>query len=198
MGELNVIKNPDGIEGLRVITPKVFGDERGYFLETFSERDLKEQAGIDVHFVQDNQSRSKQGVLRGMHFQKQYPQAKLLRVTEGEVFDVAVDLRKGSATYGKVYSVVLSSDNFRQFFIPAGFAHGILVTSEYAILHYKCTDYYHPEDEGGLKWDDETVNIPWPLEKVGGREKVVLSLKDKSNYTLQEIMKLQSEGKLNF
>ena len=150
------------IEGLKVVEPSVFGDERGYFMETYNYNDYKE-AGIDMQFVQDNQSSSKKGVLRGLHFQKEYPQDKLVRVVSGEVFDVAVDLRKESDTYGKWYGVILSAENKKQFFIPKGFAHGFVVLSESAEFAYKCTDFYHANDEGGIKWDDTDIGIKWPI-----------------------------------
>ncbi len=150
------------IEGLKVIEPTVFGDARGYFMETYNENDFKE-AGIDVTFVQDNQSCSKKGVLRGLHFQKEFPQDKLVRVVNGEVFDVAVDLRPGSATYGKWYGVLLSAENKKQFFIPKNFAHGFLVLSDVAEFVYKCTDFYHPNDEGGLIWNDPDIGVKWPI-----------------------------------
>ena len=161
------------IEGLKVITPTVFGDARGYFVETYNKNDFVE-AGIDVEFVQDNQSASKQGVLRGLHFQKEFRQDKLVRCINGEVFDVAVDLRKGSKTYGKWFGVRLSAENKKQFFIPKGFAHGFYVLSEYAEFAYKCSDFYHPNDEGGLKWDDPDIGVEWPLI-----EGVELNLSDK-------------------
>ena len=161
MGQITVEKNMHGIEGLYVITPTVHGDDRGYFMETYNQNDMKE-AGICQVFVQDNQSMSTKGVLRGLHFQKEYPQGKLVRVIKGEVFDVAVDLRDGSATYGKWYGVRLSEKNKKQFFIPKGFAHGFLVLSEEAEFCYKCTDFYHPGDEGGLAWNDPTIGIEWP------------------------------------
>ncbi len=150
------------IEGLKVITPKVFGDARGYFVETYHYQDYKE-AGIDVEFVQDNQSASKKGVLRGLHFQIRYPQDKLVRVIRGEVFDVAVDLRKGSPTFGKWHGELLSAENMKQFFVPKGFAHGYLVLSDYAEFCYKCSDFYHPGDEGGLKYDDPEIGVRWPI-----------------------------------
>lgn len=149
------------IEGVYIIEPKVFGDARGYFMETYNERDFHE-AGILNVFVQDNQSKSKRGVLRGLHFQKTYPQAKLVRVISGEVFDVAVDIRPGSTTYGKWIGIILSAENKKQFFIPRGFAHGFLVLSDIAEFTYKCDEFYHPEDEGGIRWDDPTVGVEWP------------------------------------
>lgn len=161
------------IEGLKVITPTVFGDDRGYFMETYNQNDFVE-AGIPMNFVQDNQSASKRGVLRGLHFQKHFPQDKLVRVVNGEVYDVAVDLREGSATYGKWYGVLLSAENKKQFFIPKNFAHGFLVLSDYAEFCYKCTDFYHPNDEGGLLWNDPDIGVEWPLQ-----EDVALTLSDK-------------------
>ncbi len=149
------------IEGLKVITPQVFGDERGYFMETYNYNDFKE-AGIDVVFVQDNQSSSTKGVLRGLHFQIDHPQDKLVRVVRGEVFDVAVDLRKGSETFGKWFGALLSEQNKKQFYIPKNFAHGFLVLSDTAEFCYKCTDFYHPGDEGGLPYDDSEISIVWP------------------------------------
>ena len=151
------------IEGLKIITPAVFGDSRGYFMETYQYNDFKE-AGIDQIFVQDNQSSSRRGVLRGLHFQINYPQDKLVRVIRGEVFDVAVDLRKGSATYGKWFGVRLTAENKKQFFIPKNFAHGFLVLSETAEFAYKCSDFYHPGDEGGIAWNDPEIGIDWPLQ----------------------------------
>ena len=150
------------IEGLKIITPTVFGDARGYFVETYNYNDYKE-AGIDQIFVQDNQSSSVKNVLRGMHFQIRYPQDKLVRVIRGEVYDVAVDLRKGSKTYGKWHGVYLSEENKKQFFIPKDFAHGFLVLSDYAEFAYKCTDFYHPNDEGGLLYSDPEIGIAWPI-----------------------------------
>ncbi len=150
------------IEGLKVITPQVFGDARGYFMETYNYNDYKE-AGIPEIFVQDNQSASKGGVLRGLHFQKQFPQDKLVRVIKGEVFDVAVDMRPDSKTFGKWYGILLSEENKKQFFIPKNFAHGFLVLSDYAEFCYKCTDFYHPGDEGGILWKDEDLKIDWPI-----------------------------------
>lgn len=161
MGQIKVEKNVGGIDGLCIIEPKVHGDHRGYFMETYNQNDMKE-AGLDMVFVQDNQSCSTKGVLRGLHFQKKYPQGKLVRVISGSVFDVAVDLREGSSTYGKWYGVELSDENKKQFYIPEGFAHGFLVISARAEFCYKCTDYYHPEDEGGLLWNDPMVGIEWP------------------------------------
>lgn len=161
MGQIKVEKNVGGIEGLCVITPAVHGDNRGYFMETYSQRDM-EEAGIDIRFVQDNQSMSTKGVLRGLHFQKNYPQTKLVRAIKGRVFDVAVDLRADSATYGKWYGVELTEENKVQFLIPRGFAHGFLVLTDTAEFCYKCDDFYHANDEGGLAWNDPAIGIEWP------------------------------------
>ena len=161
MGQINVEKNVGGIEGLCVITPTVHGDNRGYFVETYSQRDMQE-AGLYYTFVQDNQSSSTKGVLRGLHFQINYPQTKLVRVIKGSVFDVAVDIRKGSATYGNYYGIELTSENMKQFLIPKGFAHGFLVLSDVAEFCYKCDDFYHPNDEGGIAWNDPDIGIVWP------------------------------------
>ncbi|MDZ5588009.1 dTDP-4-dehydrorhamnose 3,5-epimerase [Enterococcus cecorum] len=161
MGQIKVEKNVGGIEGLCIITPAVHGDNRGYFIETYSQRDMKE-AGIDITFVQDNQSMSVKGVLRGLHFQKNFPQTKLVRVIKGSVFDVAVDLRSGSKTYGKWYGIELTEDNKKQFLIPRGFAHGFLVLSDIAEFCYKCDDFYHSNDEGGMAWNDPEIGIEWP------------------------------------
>lgn len=161
MGQINVIKNAGGIEGLCIIEPTVHGDARGYFVETYNQKDM-EEAGLTMQFVQDNQSSSTKGVLRGLHFQKEFPQGKLVRVVNGIVFDVAVDLRKDSKTYGKWYGVELTAENKKQFYIPEGFAHGFLVLSDIAEFCYKCTDFYHPGDEGGLAWNDPAIGINWP------------------------------------
>ena len=162
MGKITV--TPCDIEGLYVIEPTVFKDERGYFVETYNQNDMKE-AGLDMVFVQDNQSMSTRGVLRGLQFQKQCPQGKLVRVVRGKVFDVAVDLRSDSKTYGKWFGVELSAENMKQFYIPEGFAHGFLVLSDEAEFCYKCTDFYHPGDEGGLAWNDPEIGVEWPLEE---------------------------------
>jgi len=151
------------IEGLYEIEPKVFYDERGYFVETYNQNDFREE-GLDMVFVQDNQSMSVKGVLRGLHFQKQHPQGKLVYVLRGEVFDVAVDMRPGSKTYGKWHGVRLSAENKKQFYIPEGFAHGFLVLSDEAEFAYKCTDFYHPGDEGGVIWNDPDIGIQWPVD----------------------------------
>ncbi len=161
MGQIKVEKNAGGIEGLCVIEPTVHGDTRGYFMETYNQRDM-EEAGLTMQFVQDNQSCSTKGVLRGLHFQKEYPQGKLVRVVKGTVFDVAVDLRSGSKTYGQWFGVELSEENKKQFYIAEGFAHGFLVLSDVAEFCYKCTDFYHPGDEGGLAWNDPEIGIVWP------------------------------------
>ena len=168
------------IEGVYVIETKLYGDARGYFQETYKESDFHNE-GLKYKFVQDNQSRSKKGVLRGLHYQKTYPQAKLVRVIEGEVFDVAVDLRRNSPTYGKWHGVILSEDNKKQFMIPRGFAHGFLVLSDYATFCYKCDEIYHPEDEGGLIWDDPDIGIEWPMT-----DNILLSEKDSKHPTLKE------------
>lgn len=178
------LKEETGIEGLVVVTPKVFPDERGYFMETYNQKDF-EEIGITCTFVQDNQSASKKGVLRGLHFQKEFPQAKLVRVIKGSVYDVAVDLRKGSPTYGKYYGVTLTEENKKQFFIPRGFAHGFIVLSDEAEFAYKCDDLYHPGDEGGLIWNDPTIGIDWPLDEVN--TELIFSEKDKKWPTLKEL-----------
>ncbi len=162
------------IEGLKVITPTVFGDKRGYFMETYNYNDYKD-AGIDMNFVQDNQSMSKKGVLRGLHFQIHYPQDKLVRVISGAVYDVAVDLRKDSKTFGKWYGVLLTAENKKQFFIPKNFAHGFLVLSDSVEFAYKCTDFYHPNDEGGLAYNDPQIGVDWPIEE---GMKLIISEKD--------------------
>ena len=161
MGQIKVQKDLSGINGLCLITPALHGDARGYFMETYSQRDM-EEAGLNINFVQDNQSLSVKGVLRGLHFQKQFPQTKLVRVIKGEVFDVAVDLRANSPTYGCWHGELLSEENNKQFLIPRGFAHGFLVLSDVAAFCYKCDDFYHPNDEGGLAWNDPEIGIVWP------------------------------------
>lgn len=180
MGQITVEKNVGGIEGLCVITPAVHGDNRGYFMETYSQRDM-EEAGIDIVFVQDNQSCSTKGVLRGLHFQKQFPQTKLVRAIKGSVFDVAVDLRSGSATFGKWYGVLLTEENKKQFLIPKGFAHGFLVLTDVAEFCYKCDDFWHPNDEGGLAWNDPAIGIEWP--EIVGEYK---GSADSEGYTLKD------------
>ena len=187
MGEIKVEKNCGGIEGLCVIEPKVFGDARGYFMETYNEQDM-EKAGLHYDFVQDNQSASKKGVLRGLHFQIHYPQDKLVRVIVGEVFDVAVDLREGSKTFGKWFGVRLSAENKKQFLIPKNFAHGFLVLSDYAEFCYKVTDFYHPNDEGGLMWHDPDIAVEWPFPEGVGPDNLILSDKDKVNWSYREYL----------
>ncbi len=180
MSKFNFIKT--SIDGVIIIEPTVFGDERGYFMETYQKEEFK-QLGLDVDFVQDNQSSSHKGVLRGLHFQYTQPQGKLVRVISGEVFDVAVDLRKDSSTYGKWEGVILSAENKKQFYIPPGFAHGFVVLSDSAEFTYKCTDYYKADDEGGIQWDDPEIGIKWPIE---GIDEIILSEKDKKWKPLSE------------
>ena len=179
MGKIKVI--PTKIRDLVIIEPQVFGDARGYFLESYSEQDFIE-AGLTMKFVQDNESRSKKGVLRGLHFQTKHTQGKLVRVVEGEVYDVAVDLREGSPTFGQWEGVLLTAENKRQFYVPEGFAHGFLVVSEFATFQYKCTDYYAPEYDSGILWNDPSIGIEWPLE---GVEEILLSDKDQNQQTLE-------------
>ena len=181
MGQIKVEKDAGGIAGLCVIEPAVFGDARGYFMETYNERDYQD-AGIDCRFVQDNQSASKRGVLRGLHYQINHPQDKLVRVVNGEVFDVAVDLRDGSPTFGHWFGVVLSAENKKQLFIPKNFAHGFLVLSEYAEFFYKVTDFYHPNDEGGILWNDPDIAVDWPMDGLTESD-ILLSDKDKVQQT---------------
>ena len=171
------------IEGVVILEPKVFGDTRGYFMETYNIADFSE-AGIDCTFVQDNQSASRKGVIRGLHFQIEHPQDKLVRVIRGEVFDVAVDMRKGSPTYGQWYGVRLSEENKKMFFIPKNFAHGFLVLSDYAEFTYKCTELYHPNDEGGIIYNDPDIGIEWPIEDESA---LIFSEKDKRWPTLKEL-----------
>ena len=176
------------IEGLYLIQPTVFGDNRGYFMETYNKKDMNE-AGLDMNFVQDNQSCSKKGVLRGLHFQKQYPQGKLVRVIRGRVFDVAVDLRSDSETYGRWHGVELTEDNKKQFYIPEGFAHGFLVLSDIAEFCYKVTDFYHPGDESGIAWNDPEIGIIWPEivgEYSGGANAEGYTLKDGTSLVLSD------------
>lgn len=176
----NFTFNETKIKDVYIIDVKTYGDNRGYFMETYKESDFKE-AGLNYNFVQDNQSSSRKGVLRGLHFQKTHPQAKLVRVIKGEVFDVAVDLRKNSPTYGQWVGVVLSEENKRQFMIPRGFAHGFVVMSDYAEFAYKCDELYHPEDEGGIMWNDPAIGIEWP--EIG---EIILSEKDKVHPSLAD------------
>lgn len=179
------------IDGVYIIEPTIFGDQRGYFMESYHKKDFFE-AGLTMDFVQDNESKSKKGVLRGLHFQTQHTQGKLVRVVEGEVFDVAVDLRSGSPTFGKWTGVTLTAENKKQFYIPEGFAHGFLVLSETATFQYKCTDYYAPEFDGGVLWNDPEIGIEWPLE---GIEEVLLSDKDQKQQTLKEFMNKENPFK---
>ena len=176
IGNFNFIET--SIKDVVIIEPKKYGDNRGYFMETYKKSDFK-AAGLDYNFVQDNQSKSKAGVLRGLHFQKTYPQAKLVRCIEGEVFDVCVDLRKGSPTYGKWEGVVLTEENKKMFMIPKGFAHGFIVLSDYAEFCYKVTDFYHPNDEGGILWNDPAVGVEWPMPEGMTQADLILSDKDK-------------------
>ena len=174
MGQIKVEKNVGGIEGLCVIELAVHGDSRGYFTETYNQNDMRE-AGLDMVFVQDNQSGSVKGVIRGLHYQKEFPQGKLVRVIRGTVFDVALDLREQSKTYGKWFGIELTEENHKQLYIPKGFAHGFLVLSDEAEFCYKCTDFYHPGDEGGVAWNDPDIGIQWPIQE--GME-LILSPKD--------------------
>jgi dTDP-4-dehydrorhamnose 3,5-epimerase len=180
LGQFNFI-NTD-IEGLMIIEPRVFGDHRGYFMETYNQTDFAE-AGIKATFVQDNQSKSKRGVLRGLHFQNKHPQGKLVRVLSGEVYDVAVDLRKNSPTYKKWAGILLSGENMKQFYVPEGFAHGFVVLSEEAEFAYKCTDFYYPEYDDGVLWNDPEIGIDWPIDSL---DEILLSDKDKSLKTLAQ------------
>ncbi|MCI1659197.1 MAG: dTDP-4-dehydrorhamnose 3,5-epimerase [Lactobacillus delbrueckii] len=188
MGQIKVEKNVGSIEGLAVITPAVHGDDRGYFMETYNENDMKE-AGFDINFVQDNQSSSTKGVLRGLHFQKHFPQCKLVRAVRGDVFDVAVDLRSDSKTYGKWYGVELTAENKKQFLIPEGFAHGFLVLSDVAEFCYKVNDFWHPNDEGGMAWNDPEIGIEWPQlvgEYPGSADASGYALEDGTKLTLSD------------
>ncbi len=192
MGKITVTRDCGGIKGLHMIEPAVFGDNRGYFMETYNYNDFAAE-GIDCQFVQDNQSASKKGVLRGLHFQINYPQDKLVRVIRGEVFDVAVDLREGSETYGKWYGVHLSEENKKQFFIPKNFAHGFLVLSDYAEFCYKVTDFYHPNDEGGIMWNDPEIGVEWPLPEGMTAEDLILSEKDKVNSSYDAFLRMKGK-----
>lgn len=177
-----------GIKDLIVIEPTVFGDNRGFFMESYSKKDFSE-IGMDVEFVQDNHSKSKKGVLRGLHFQTQHVQGKLVRVTVGAVLDVAVDLRKDSSTFGKYYLVELSADNKKMFYIPPGFAHGFLTLEDNTEFQYKCTDYYAPEFDSGVLWNDLDIDIDWNFEKYGlSADEILLSDKDKKQQTLKEFV----------
>lgn len=173
---MEVIKTD--IDGVFIIEPKVFGDDRGYFLESFNSREFAEKTGLSISFVQDNESKSRYGVLRGLHYQlPPFTQSKLVRVVKGRVVDVAVDIRKGSPTYGKYVTCELTEDNHRQFFVPKGMAHGFVVLSEYAIFQYKCDDFYHPEAEGGIAWDDPNIAVNWPISN----KDISLSERDKNH-----------------
>ena len=177
MGKIQVTEDCNGIKGLKVIEPAVYGDARGYFMETYNYNDFA-KAGIDCQFVQDNQSASRKGVLRGLHFQINYPQDKLVRVVSGEVFDVAVDLREGSDTFGRWFGVVLSAENKKQLFVPKNFAHGFIVLSDYAEFFYKVTDFYHPNDEGGILWNDPAIGVEWPMPEGITAADLILSDRD--------------------
>jgi dTDP-4-dehydrorhamnose 3,5-epimerase len=181
MGKFNIIETK--IKDLYIINPQIFGDTRGYFMENYNKKDFND-AGLTMEFVQDNESKSKKGVLRGLHFQINHPQGKLVRVTEGKVFDVAVDLRKNSPTFSKYVCVVLTSENKKQLYIPEGFAHGFLVLSDTAIFNYKCTDYYSPECESGILWSDKDISVPWPIDEI---EEIFLSDKDKNQKRLRDV-----------
>ncbi|MBQ8971733.1 MAG: dTDP-4-dehydrorhamnose 3,5-epimerase [Clostridia bacterium] len=188
MGQIQVERNVGGIEGLCVIVPAVHGDARGYFMETWSQRDMSE-AGLHIPFVQDNQSMSVKGVLRGLHYQKQYPQTKLVRAIRGAVYDVAVDLRTGSNTFGRWHGELLTEENKRQFLIPKGFAHGFLVLTDIAEFCYKCDDFYHPNDEGGLAWNDPDIGVVWPQvvgEYTGSASARGYALEDGTPLTLSD------------
>ncbi|MDY4012057.1 MAG: dTDP-4-dehydrorhamnose 3,5-epimerase [Fusobacterium gastrosuis] len=189
MGKFKKIET--GIEGLYIIEPTVFGDERGFFVESYNKNDFTE-LGISDEFVQDNHSKSKKGILRGLHFQTKFSQGKLVRVIKGSVYDVAVDLRKDSKTFGKHFGLELSAENKRMFFIPKDFAHGFLTLEDDTEFTYKCTDFYHPEYDSGIMWNDKDINIDWNFEKYNLKEKdIVLSEKDKKHQSLKEY-----EGKL--
>lgn len=191
MEQIKVEHNVGGIEGLCVIQPTVHGDARGYFMETYNQKDMQAN-GIDAVFVQDNQSKSKKGVLRGLHFQKQHPQAKLVRVISGAVYDVAVDLRKGSSTFGKWYGIRLTAENKKQLYIPQGFAHGFLVLTDVAEFCYKVTDFWHPNDECGIIWNDVDIGVEWPLAELG---EILVSDKDAKNLTFKEYCVEIEKGK---
>ncbi|MCB2296001.1 dTDP-4-dehydrorhamnose 3,5-epimerase [Clostridium algoriphilum] len=181
MGKFNFIDTK--IKDLYIIKPQILGDPRGYFMESYNKKDFYD-VGLNMDFVQDNESKSKKGVLRGLHFQISHPQGKLVRVTSGKVFDVAVDLRADSPTFSKYVSVVLTGKNKKQLYIPEGFAHGFLVLSEFATFNYKCTDYYNPEYESGILWTDNDISVNWPMDQI---DEVFLSDKDKNQKTLREI-----------
>lgn len=184
---MNIVDTP--IQGLKVLEPRIFGDSRGFFMETFRDRWFRENVA-DVSFVQDNHSKSGNGTLRGLHYQERQTQGKLVRVVAGEVYDVAVDIRQGSKSYGCWYGCYLSADNHRQLWIPEGFAHGFLVVSNSAEFVYKCTDYYHPDSEKSIRWDDPSLNIEWPLERV---RQMALSEKDKAGHLMSNVVGLNSK-----
>ncbi|MCI1268559.1 MAG: dTDP-4-dehydrorhamnose 3,5-epimerase [Ruminococcus sp.] len=188
MGQITVQKNVGGIEGLCVIEPAVHGDKRGYFMETYNQKDM-EAEGLCYNFVQDNQSASTKGVLRGLHYQINHPQDKLVRVIRGEVFDVAVDLRNGSKTFGKWFGIKLTDENKKQFLIPKNFAHGFIVLSDEAEFCYKVTDFWYPNDEGGLMWNDNNINVEWPIPEGMTTKTLNLSDKDKANMSFAEYCK---------
>ncbi len=181
MAKINIIKTK--IDGLIIIEPSVFGDERGYFMETYNEEEFH-KAGLTMKFVQDNESKSSKGVLRGLHFQRKFSQGKLVRVTKGEVYDVGVDLRQGSKTYGQWAGVLLTEENKTMFYVPEGFAHGFLVVSDEAVFNYKCTNFYAPEYDGGIRWNNPDIGVEWPLDDIG---EPMLSDKDKTSPFLREI-----------
>lgn len=185
MGQIKVEKNVGGIEGLCVIEPAVHGDKRGYFMETYNQKDM-EAEGLNYTFVQDNQSASTKGVLRGLHYQFNHPQDKLVRVIKGAVFDVAVDLRKGSKTFGKWFGIKLTEENKKQFLIPKNFAHGFIVLSDEAEFCYKVTDFWYPNDEGGLMWNDPTIGINWEMPEGMTDDDLNLSEKDTKNLSFKE------------
>ena len=188
MGQIQIEKTD--IEGLVVITPTVHKDSRGYFMECYNERDFKE-AGLNLRFVQDNQSMSQKGVLRGLHFQKQYPQGKLVRVLKGRVYDVAVDLRKSSASYGKHFGIILSEENKKMLFIPRKFAHGFLTLEDNTEIFYKCDNFYNPKSEIGIIWNDRDLNINWNFKKYNIDEnELIISEKDKNNISFKEYKKI--------
>lgn len=181
MAKINVIKTK--IEGLVILEPSVFGDDRGYFMETYNEEEFH-KVGLTMKFVQDNESKSSKGVLRGLHFQRKFSQGKLVRVTKGEVYDVGVDLRNGSPTYGQWAGVLLTDKNKTMFYVPEGFAHGFLVVSDEAVFNYKCTNLYAPEFDGGIRWNDPEIGVEWPLDEI---KEVLLSEKDQQLPFLSEI-----------
>lgn len=185
MGQIQVEHHPGGIHGLALITPTLHRDARGYFMEIYHQAEMRD-AGLNLTFVQDNQSKSSKGVLRGLHYQKRYSQGKLVKVLSGAVYDVAVDLRKGSPTYGASYGVILDDEKNQMFYIPQGFAHGFLVLSESAVFTYKVSEHWHPNDEGGLTWNDPDLHIDWPLAQLGDSQ-LLLSEKDCHNPTLKEL-----------